>query len=73
LEDVPVVTFNLVSNLPRELQTTVSNIGSWNRRVCGLRKWFVVFTDVVLGYDLGKLQCSTSLNPRSASAGFGFE
>ena len=38
LEDLPVVTFNLVSKLPRELQTTVSNIGSWNRRICGLRR-----------------------------------
>lgn len=38
LEDLPVVTFNLVSKLPRELQTTVSNIGSWIRRACGLRR-----------------------------------
>ena len=60
LEDVPVVNLNLVSNLPRELQKTVSNVGSWNRRTCGLRKWFVVFRDVVLGYGLGKLRCSTS-------------
>lgn len=28
LENLPLVTFNLVSKLPRELQTTVSNVGS---------------------------------------------
>jgi hypothetical protein len=63
LETVPVVTFSSVSKLPRELQTTVSNVGSWNRRVCGLTSQFLASTDVVLGYDFGKVQRSTSLNP----------
>jgi hypothetical protein len=63
LQIVPVVTFNSVSKLPRELQTTVSNVGSWNRRACGLTSQFVASTDVVLGYDFGKVRRSTSLSP----------